>query len=283
MSAEPYKDIVIIYHSPCLDGFGGAYAAWKKFGDSATYLPMRRSKLTTEGLAGKDVYFIDFTYPQDLTDQIVKEARSVTILDHHTGVKTVVESVKNHVFDENHSGAVIAWHYFHPKLPLPRMLAYIEDIDLFRKVLPHCKEAVSYLSTVKFDFAVWEKLVTDFDDDIKFEEIIKIGGYYAQYSDIVVEQFMDEAYPIEFEGYKILTANVANFLGSTVANRLWEKHDLPFALTWHADGKGVVRYSMRGRGEVDLAAIAQKYGGNGLHNAAGFNLPPDTPPPFKRI
>ena len=33
---EPLKNIVVIYHADCRDGFGAAYAAWKKFGDRAT-------------------------------------------------------------------------------------------------------------------------------------------------------------------------------------------------------------------------------------------------------
>lgn len=276
------KDTVIIYHAPCLDGFGGAYAAYKKFGDTAEYLPMRRSKLMVEGFAGKDVYFIDFTYPQELTDKITAEARSVTILDHHIGVKEVVESAATHVFDNDRSGATIAWGYFHPGQPVPRLFSYLEDIDLFRKALPHGKEVATYLSTQPFDFAAWDTLVADFNDEARFQEIIKIGGYYAAYHDTVVAQFAEESYPVEFEGYTIRACNAPNFLSSTIGNKLAEKYP-PFALTWHADGRGVVRYSMRGLGEVDLSALAKKYGGGGHHNAAGFNLPPDAPQPFKRI
>lgn len=274
------KDTVVIYHSPCLDGFGGAYAAWKKFGDSATYLPMRRSNLVTEGFKDKDVYFIDFTYPQELTDKVTSEARSVTILDHHAGVKDVVLSAKTHVFDNSRSGATIAWSYFYPN-PIPRLYAYLEDIDLFRKALPHGKEIALYLSTQPFDFTVWEQLVADFDDDAKFGEIVKIGGHYSAHHDTLIEQLAQEARLVEFEGYRILAANVPNFIGGAVAHRLYE-HEPPFALTWHEDSR-VTRYSLRGNGEVDLAALAQKYGGNGHHNAAGFNLPHGTPHPFKRI
>ena len=39
MSETSFKNIVIIYHTDCRDGFGAAWAAWKKFGDSATYIP----------------------------------------------------------------------------------------------------------------------------------------------------------------------------------------------------------------------------------------------------
>ena len=35
---ETLKKIVVIYHDQCRDGFGAAYAAWKKFGDDASYI-----------------------------------------------------------------------------------------------------------------------------------------------------------------------------------------------------------------------------------------------------
>ena len=39
MEVEELKSIVVIYHGRCRDGFAAAYAAWKKFGDKASYLP----------------------------------------------------------------------------------------------------------------------------------------------------------------------------------------------------------------------------------------------------
>lgn len=275
------KDIVVIYHSPCLDGFGGAYAAYKKFGDTATYLPMRRSKLVTDGLAGKDVYFIDFTYPQELTDTVVAEAKSVTILDHHAGVKEVVESAKTHVFDNDRSGATIAWSYFHPTLPVPRLYTYLEDIDLFRRSLPDGKEVAMYLSTQPFDFAVWEKLVADFEDDAKFKEVVQIGKHYSAYHDAMVDQFIKDAYLVEFEGHKVLAVNAPNFFATSVGNKLVEQ-GYPFGLTWHVD-PGRTHISLRGKGDIDLSELARRYGGNGHKGASGIHLPPDAPLPFKRI
>ena len=43
---------IVAYHGNCPDGFGGAYAAWKKFGDTAEYLPLSYGKPVPEGLAG---------------------------------------------------------------------------------------------------------------------------------------------------------------------------------------------------------------------------------------
>jgi len=32
--------IVVVYHKGCMDGFGAALVAWKKFGDQANYIPV---------------------------------------------------------------------------------------------------------------------------------------------------------------------------------------------------------------------------------------------------
>ena len=33
-------DIAVLYHAECPDGFGGSFAAWKKFGKTAIYIPV---------------------------------------------------------------------------------------------------------------------------------------------------------------------------------------------------------------------------------------------------
>lgn len=275
------KDIVVIYHYPCLDGFGGAFAAWKKFGDTAEYRGMRRSNPVPTDLAGKDVYFIDFTYPKEVTDKIVAEARSVTILDHHIGVQDVVESVSQHVFDNDRSGATIAWRYFHPDTPVPRLFSYLEDIDLWLNALPSTKEIALFLSTEPFDFGVWEHLVAKCEDEKGFEEIKWVGAQYARYHDETVSRFVSEAFEVEFEGHRVSAANVPNFFASSVGHRLYEGK-APFAITWHVERSGT-HVSLRGDGSVDLSELARRHGGNGHRGAAGFRLPPDAPLPFVRL
>ena len=84
-----------IYHANCPDGFGGAYAAWKKFGKDAEYIPVKHGNPVPDGLSDACVYLIDFCYPKEIMDSIVSGAASVTILDHHLGMKDVVESMRS--------------------------------------------------------------------------------------------------------------------------------------------------------------------------------------------
>src|SRR5688572_27366216 len=116
-----HKQIAVLYHGGCPDGFGGAYAAWKKFGDTADYIPVQYGKPVPNHLEGNDVYFVDFCYPNEIMQPIIASAHSVTVLDHHLGNKANVESMPTFVFDETRSGATIAWSYFHPDTPVPTL------------------------------------------------------------------------------------------------------------------------------------------------------------------
>ena len=103
------KDIVVLYHDNCADGFSGAWIARKKFGDGADYIGLRHQTEPLEGLEGKEVYMIDFAYPTKITEELVKVAKSLVILDHHITTKEIVESVPGSIYDGDHSGSVIAW------------------------------------------------------------------------------------------------------------------------------------------------------------------------------
>ena len=127
------KLIVVIYHKRCPDGFGAAYAAWKKFGDTADYIPAGYGDEALPGLEGKEVYLVDFCYeiPGEM-ERLAKITKRFVTLDHHQSSKKLVEIAPEYVYDEKRSGASIAWAFFHPDTPLPRLIQHLEDGDLYR-------------------------------------------------------------------------------------------------------------------------------------------------------
>lgn len=272
------KDIVVIYHGDCPDGVGGVYAAYKKFGDTAEYIGGVRGEPVPQGLEGKEVYCIDFTYDKDTMLAIEARAKRLVVLDHHIGVKDAIESVREHVFDNDRSGTGIAWGYFHPDTPLPRMLAYIQEIDLWRFALPHSKEVGAYLSTITLDFATYDKLIPEFDDDATFAKLVEQGRAYNEYAEYLCEQAATNAEMVEFEGHKVLAVNSGRVMHSRIGNLLAKKHP-PFAIVWYRH-HGRWHVSLRGDGSINLAEIAQRHGGNGHHNAAGFTVAFDAKLPF---
>lgn len=269
---------IVLYHGNCPDGFGGAYAAWKKFGESAEYRPLSYGKPVPDDLAGAHLYFIDFCYAQEVMDRIKAEAASLTVLDHHLGTKETVESMPEHVFDNDHSGAVIAWTYFQSGTPVPLMLRYVEDGDLYRFVLPDSHALLTYLYTKPFEFSAWEALIPAVEDETARARMAALGTTYAEYGTILKAQIAERADLVRFEGYECYFASATKAFVSDLGHLLARKKP-PLALIANTQPEGV-RVSLRGDGSVDVAAIARKYGGNGHPNAAAFFLPWGTAIPW---
>ncbi len=274
---------IVFYHSDCPDGFGGAYAAWKKFGDTAEYIGLKHGKPFEYDVSGKDVYFIDFSYPKEILEPIATQAKSFVILDHHEGVEDVVTAMPNHVYDANRSGASIAWKYFHPDIELPELLRYVEDDDLFRFLLPETRPVITYLTAHPYTFSLWDKMATALAGDMSRKELLGMARAYAEYFELLAQVSVENAKLIEFEGYEcyFATAHPLKPMKSLVGNLLVKKKG-PFALVAgaHPEGVGI---SIRGDGTVDVAKIAQKYGGNGHPKSAGFKIDWGAPLPWKRV
>jgi uncharacterized protein len=271
---------VILYHGGCLDGFGGAYAAWKKFGDTAEYVGLSRGKEPpVEACRGAHLYFIDFSYDQEVMDLFVEAAASVTVLDHHAGVEDVIQSMPEFVFASDRSGAGIAWDYFHPGVQRPMLIDHIEDDDLFLFKLPDTRALITYLEVQPQDFEVWDAFICDLDDAEKREKTLERARIYREYFERLVQMAVDRAKLVSFDGHEVYFATATlKTMKSLVGNMLAQKQG-PFALvvSAHPEGYGV---SIRGNGSVDVAKIAQKYGGNGHPNAAGFLIAREGPFPW---
>lgn len=272
---------VILYHGNCPDGFGGAFSAWKKFGDTVEYIPLKHGRPAPEGLAGAHLYFIDFCYSKEVMDQIVADAASVTVLDHHEGVREIVESMPEYVYEKDHSGAVIAWKYFHPHSEVPLLLSYVEDGDLYRFALADSRALLAYVYSKPFEFGVWDALVAELESDVRGAEMIAHGQIFAEHSRLLIDELVEHASLVRFEGYDCYFAPTISVFASDLGNLLARKQ-APMALVVQARPDGL-RVSLRGDGSVDVAKIAQKYGGNGHPNASAFSLPWGTPIPWEPI
>jgi len=274
---------IVFYHKNCPDGFGGAYSAWKKFKDAAEYVPLKHGDLPEIDVTGADVYFIDFCYGKDVMDGFVEKAHSLTVLDHHEGIADVVRSMPAYVFDANRSGATIAWNYFHPDTKVPTLLTHVEDDDLFRFSLADTRPLICYLEVRPFDFLVWDDTAKTLDDPEQSETLFAKARIYAEYFELLAKVAADQAKLVSFEGYECYfgTAHPIKPMKSLVGNLLATKKG-PFSLvvSAHPSGYGV---SIRGDGTVDVAKIAQKYGGNGHPKSAGFLIPREGPFPWTRI
>lgn len=272
---EELKKIVVIYHDQCRDGFGAAYAAWKKFGDSASYIPRKTQDPVPEGLEGKELYIVDYSYKKPDLEVLKERNKSVVVIDHHETAKEAVESFKENVFDMEHSGAVLAWQYFHPREEVPKLLLYVEDHDLWKFQMEHNREFGAALGEYDQDFETWDRLNENLADRDHFTKFISMGTTLARFEDKLVQKLIAFREKVLFEGHEIYAVNCARIYRSIVAHELstlnGKEGGIEMAIVYYRyDGK--VHCSLRSNGDVDVRTMAEKYGGGGHQNAASIRV-----------
>lgn len=276
------KNIVVLYHADCKDGFGAAWAAWKKFGEEADYIPVYHGRPVPAGLSDKEIYMLDFTYDLERLKQLIANNKRVTAIDHHRSEESATKITHEYSFDNRHSGAVLSWKYFHPDKNTPKLLAYIEDQDLLKYHLPSTLEVCTYVNVLEREFPIWDRLAREFEDSKLLKRYSEEGKLLVQYNDRLMREIAKDARLISFAGHKVYIVNAPHRFASAIARILYERHG-PFAVIW-CEKKDRLGVSLRCRvGSFDVAALAQKFGGGGHPHAAGFSLPIGAQLPWSRL
>lgn len=272
---EKLKKIVVIYHDQCRDGFGAAYAAWKKFGDDASYIPRKTQDPVPEGIENKELYIVDYSYKKHELEELIARNKSVVVIDHHKTSEEAVISFPGNVFDQEHSGAVLAWQYFHPGTEVPKLLLYVEDHDLWRFKMEHNREFGAALGEYNQDFETWDQLSENLSDRDDFSKFISHGGALAGFEDKIIQKLVAFREKVLFEGQKMYAVNCSRLYRSPVAHELssinGKEGGIEMAIVYYRYASQV-HCSLRSNGDVDVAKIAEKYGGGGHKNASSIRV-----------
>lgn len=253
----------VLYHAECADGFGAAYAAWKVLGDAATYLPVTHGQAPPELPSQARVAIVDFSYKRPVILGIKEAVADLVVLDHHATAQDELHGLPWAEFDMHKSGARLAWEFWHPGEPLPELLAYIEDKDLWHWQLPQSPEVTIALHSYPMDFELWDKLDVA---HLKLE-----GVALRRLQEQIVSGAVSHAGFATLFGYRVPVVNATEFR-SEIANRLCSLHpDCAFAAAYHFDKTGELCWSLRSVGDFDVAELARQAGGGGHKNASGFN------------
>ena len=266
---DPGSVDLVIYHANCTDGFGAAYAAWKLLGDRAEYHAAKYGEPPPD-VKGKNVVVLDFSYDNKTTKSLMKKAKNFLVIDHHKSAMVELHDVTCTRFDMNHSGAMLAWNFFHPGKEAPRMIKFIEDRDLWKWQIPYSKEFAAAFDMVPFTFE-------DFDlflDDSAVDNAQERGAYILAYSKTVISKIAKHASARKMCGKDVLVVNSPHWM-SEIGAALSPKCD--FAVIWFYDHETrQVKVSLRAHHEdSDVSEVAKRFGGGGHRKAAGFNLPAD--------
>ena len=310
---------LVIFHADCQDGFGAAFAAWLKLGDETEYVPMGYLKATDGmvefhervkldcSIGEREVYILDFSLPKAVMDWLFSHTKRVIWLDHHASVfkdwgvplDDVADELtlglvqpNDHtvVLDNNKSGALLAWEYFHPGTEVPKLIQHIDDRDRWQFKLDGSRELHAALASHKpwrFEqwegFLVWENFRQEGDAILRAHNQNVQAALKQARPCVIIPAIIDSAASYkapwvwgnsaEFGDFCFasgLAANAPAFLASDLGTELANQSGT-FGLVWSMAGDGQVHCSMRSNGDYDVSAIAKVFGGGGHRNAAGFS------------
>lgn len=292
---------LVIYHADCTDGFGAAFAAWLKLGDGAEYMPMQYGQdysksENTFPVEDREIYILDFSFPRKVMDFLFANAKRVVWLDHH---KTAFEMwcgeipeggvwledtnfmAGQHVItlDNNRSGALLAWEYFHPGTEVPLLIQHIDDRDRWQFKLRMSAEIHAALSSIKpWLFEQWQELIAD----EHYGSLCSEGAAILRAQAAAVAQAVKHARRCLIWGNN---GGEGDWLGglavpcplhqSEIGHELANKSGT-FGLVWYMSNNGHIKCSLRSNGDYDVSEIAKAFGGGGHKNAAGFQTDVET-------
>jgi len=259
----------VLYHGNCYDGFGAAWAAWKKLGDSAEYHAVKYGDSPPQPInadQGK-LYLLDFSFPRSVLENLAKEF-DITVLDHHKTAQADLADLPYAVFDLNKSGAVLAWEHFHSGRNVPTMIAYLQDRDLWKFELPGSREISAWMRSWPFEFKSWTRAEREMR--LAFNECRAEGKAILRFQQQMVSIMADNAWIQEIGGHDVPTTNATAFF-SEVGEELCKRyHDAPFSAYYLDRKDGKRQWGLRSRSGFDCSAVAKQYGGGGHPGAAGW-------------
>lgn len=296
-----WKPDVCFYHFPCDDGFAAAWTVRKRWPDVALYPINYQQPLPEVDLAGKNLLLVDFSFKSAQLKEIAAIASTVVVIDHHktaateladfpkgdgwnpysVGLQLLAHAAAPRnvvtIFDMDQCGAALTWRFCFPNSEIPLLIQLVEDRDLWRCELPDSRRFSLYLRSFPYDFEIWSEINDSARHGTTVWATMKTSAraierfYDARVADIVQTATLQAL--AGFDGVPV--AHAPYSFVSDVGHELLKKYPkAPFA--------GVIVNAYGGRtvslrsddGRFDVSEIAQKYGGGGHRNAAGFRLDP---------
>ena len=276
-SLDDPRPLVIYHGGGCPDGFAATLAAWNFYGGQAEFLGLDHGDVKAVAdlpdCRNRAVYILDFSFSAEVMQAIDIQAAKLVLLDHH---KSAAELLSGFVcrcgvvhFDMKKSGARLAWEFFLPDSPIPDLVRFVEDRDIWVWQFPESPAFLAALDMEPQDFVRWA--------DIAAFSPAQLQGFMAR-GQAMDEKFTklatdlaQDARPVTFNGHSGLMANVPSVFHSLVGDILARKSGT-FALLWSAHKSGVIKVGLRSRSGFDCIPLASSMDGGGHAQACGFKM-----------
>lgn len=290
----PDRTAVCLYHADCADGAAAAWIVARYFeARQQPYLclPINYNDSAPE-LENREVVIVDMSFERADLTRLARTNHSVLVLDHHKGAQDKLAALTDvhhlesygaflglaqpfgHIYDILRSGAGLTWDFFMPNEPRPEWINLIEDRDLWR---------FSYgLRSKQFHLALSQVPFTPEDigpllEDYSVEQLLECAPALANYHNTIMRNILATSVTwVQIDEFTVPCVECPRIFQSSIGEALCQLEDAPFSMNYQTIAKdGSTKFSLRslkGTG-TDVDAVAQRFGGAGHENAAGFYIP----------
>ncbi len=256
----------ILYHKNCDDGFGAAWVADRWLGN-VTHKPVQYGDGFPEIPDDEQVFILDFSFPRDILIEQSRRLR-ITLLDHHKTAEEDLKGLDFAVFDMERSGAMMTWDWFYQGVEPPLLISYVQDRDLWTLELPHTESVTAYIRSWPRLPSRWDDMAVELGEN--FDQVVAEGSSIRRATKQQIDRAISQATMQNVGGHEVMCVNETHNY-SEVAGGLAELFpECPFGAAYYIRSDGLKVYSLMGRGDFDVSAVAKANGGGGHHNAAGF-------------
>lgn len=292
---------LILTHANCVDGCSCRAIFEEKYGSQATYIAVDYTDFQPQypelnaiffekikDVKDTEVIMSDICLSPLLIDHFLSQNNKVVIIDHHETALEIVDVYEKRISegeplnleihfsrDNSESGALLTWKYMHPNEPIPDVITYISEGDIWK--FQHAETKPFYTGLLDqrrpkdIEPSEWLRLISD-------PELVKKTVAHGQplYDQFMreVKAYADTAVPVTLQGVSGLMAWVPSSHRSEVGSELAARSG-GFGLLLdfkEKETEQLLTCSLRAIAPVKINGLAKLYGGGGHPQAAAFRL-----------
>lgn len=272
---------MLVYHHGDPDGRCAAAVVLKARGKGRC-IEMQYDRQPQEAdYRDEDIYVVDFSFKPEVFREIMHKAKSIVWIDHH---KTILQDdyaefkVIPGIRDTRAAACKLTWEHLMGQVPIPWAVEYIADHDAW--IYSHGDETREFLAGMELldqrpYSADWPTLL---DNDNRVGQVRADGKICLAFRTNMLNGYRKSfAYVAELEGHKCHVINF-NRYGSYAHGEAFTQY--PICISYVDKGGLYICSLYTNDKDLDVSLIAQKFGGGGHKNAAGFQV---TTLPWKKL
>ncbi len=262
-------EVLCFYHASCTDGAASGAVIKKKY-PKASLVSVTHGDPVQATVDGKDLFIVDFSFSAEVLADFKRRAKQVHWYDHHITSIPIFEKLKWGIIDLKESGASLTWKQEYPSEPLPKILEYVRDKDLYEWKLPDSREISMYLANQPGindpESSTWKRLLGPLSES-DWEGMIETGKFALRSQKIRILTGLRNGFELDFHGHRALAVNWS-LEASDIGEYIYKDLGYTVAVLFYFNGENWT-FSLRSN-QVDVSQLALQHGGGGHPGAAGF-------------